>query len=93
MSMLQSSMPISGTSAVMTDDDYDNHSNVGDFTNILVEILGAPFIAWSVLELNLTFGAADSNVDSHRTTLHSPLSPLPPPLPSPPSSAAAEEPT
>jgi len=77
----------------MTDDDYDNHSNVGDFTDILVEILGAPFIAWSVLDLNLTFGDTDSNVDCHHTTLHSPLSQLPPPLPSPPSSAAAEEPT
>ena len=65
----------------MTDDDNDDDVNIGDFTDILGEILGALFMASSVLDLDLAFGAADSNVDFDRTTLLSPLSPLP--LPSP----------
>jgi len=44
------------------------------------------------LDLDLAFGAVHSNVDLACTALLSPLSPLPPPLPSPPPSAAAGEP-
>ena len=43
------------------------------------------------LDLDLAFGAVDSNVDLACTHLLSPPSPLPPPVPSTPSSAAAGE--
>jgi len=44
------------------------------------------------LDLDLAFGAVDSNVDLARTHLLSTPCPPPPPLPSPSSSAAAGEP-
>ena len=70
-------------SAVTTDDDNDDDANVVNFTDILGEIFDAPFMASSVLDLDLAFGAADSNVDFDGTTLLYPLSPLYPGLHSP----------
>ena len=75
-----------------TDNDDDGDADDGDFPDTLGEILGAPWIASPVLDLELTFGATDSNVDFDRTTLLSALSPLPPLLASLPSSSAAGEP-
>ena len=49
-------------------------------------------MATPFLDLDLSFGAVNSNVELARTHLLSPLSPLSPPLPSPPSCAAAGEP-
>jgi len=66
-------------SAMMTDDDNDNHANDGEFPVTLGEILGATFMASPVLGLDL--GIADSNDDFDRTPLLSLPSPLP--LPSP----------
>ena len=80
-------------SAVLTDNDNDYDANDGDFPDTLGEILGAPFMASPALDFDHAFGAADSNVDFDRTHLLSPPSPLPPSLASPPSSAAAGEPT
>ena len=53
------------------------------------EILGAPFMASPVLDLDIAVGAADPNVDSIALpfSLHSPPSP---PLASPPYSAVGE---
>jgi len=65
---------------------------VGDFDGPLKEILGAAFMAASFLDLDLAFGAVDSIIDFDRTDLLPSLSPLTPPLASPPSSAAAGEP-
>jgi len=76
----------------MTDEDNDDDANDGNLRNNLGEILGATFMASPDLDLDLAFGAVDSNVDFDRTPLLSPLSPLPPPLTSPPSLAAAEGP-
>jgi len=56
------------------------------------EILGASSRATPPLELDLAVAAVDSNVDLACTHLLSPTSPLPPPLPNSPSSAAAREP-
>ena len=78
-------------SAVMTDaNDYDANDN--NFDDTLGEILGASSRVTPSLDLDLAFGAVDSNVDLSCTHLLSPPSPLPPPLPSAPSSAAAREP-
>ena len=62
------------------------------FDGNLGEILGASSMATPSLNLDLAFGAVDSNVDLACTHLLSPRYPLPPPLPSAPSSAAAGEP-
>jgi len=78
-------------SAVMTDDNND-YANVGNLDDTLSEILGASSRVATSLDLDLAFGAVDVNNDFACTSLHSPLSPLPPPIASPPSSAAAGEP-
>jgi len=78
-------------SAVMTDDNNDN-ANVGNLDDTLSEILGASSRVATPLDLDLAFGAVDVNDDLACTSLLSPLSPLPPPIASPPSSAAAGEP-
>jgi len=67
----------------MTNDDNDDDVNDGDFPDTLGEILGATFMATPALNLDLTFAAADSNVDFHRTPLLSSLFHLPRPLTSP----------
>jgi len=79
-------------SAVMTDDEFDDDADEDDFDDTHGEAVGASFRATPSLDLDLLFGAVDSNVDLHRTPLPSPLSPLPPPLASPSPSAAAGEP-
>jgi len=76
-------------SAVLTDDD---DADDGNFDDTLGEILGASFRVTPSLDLDLAFGAVDSNVDLACTHLLSPPSPPPPLLPSAPSSAAAGEP-
>jgi len=76
-------------SAVLTDDD---DADDGNFDDTLGEILGASFRVTPSLDLDLAFGAVDSNVDLACTHLLSLPSPLPPLLPSAPSSAAAGEP-
>ena len=63
-----------------------------DFDGNLGEILGDLSIAMPSFNLDLAFGVVNSNVDLARSHLLSTPSPLPPPLPSPPSSAAAGEP-
>jgi len=52
----------------------------------------ASFRVTTSLDLDLAFGAVDSNANLAGTHLLSPPSPLPPPLPFAPSSAAAGEP-
>jgi len=78
-------------SAVMTDDN-DDDANVGNLDDTLSEILSASSRVATSLDLDLAFGAVDVNDDLTCTSLLSPLSPLPPPIASPPSSAAAGEP-
>ena len=58
----------------------------------LSEILGASSRVATSLDLDLAFGAIDVNDDLACISLLSPVSPLPPPIASPPSSAAAGEP-
>jgi len=79
-------------SAAMTDDEIDDGNDEDDFDDTHGEALGALFRATPPLDLDLLFGAVDSNIDLHRTPLLSPLSPLSPPFASPPLSPAAEEP-
>jgi len=78
-------------SAVMTDDN-DDDANVGNLDDTLSEILGASSRVPTSLDLDLAFGAVDVNDDLACTSLLSPLSPLPPPIASPPSSATVGEP-
>jgi len=78
-------------SAVMTDDN-DDGANVGNLDDILSEILGVLSRVATPLDLDLAFGAVDVTDGLACTSLLSPLSPLPPPIASPPSSAAAGEP-
>jgi len=78
-------------SAMMTDDNGDG-ANVGDLDNILSEILGASSRVATPVDLDLAFGAVDVTDGLPCTSLLLPLSPLPPPIASPPSSAAAGEP-
>jgi len=78
--------------AVMTDDEIDDDADEDDFDDTHGEALGASFMAAPSLDLDLLFGAVDSKVDLYRPPLLSPLFPLPPPLASPPPSAAAGEP-
>ena len=78
-------------SAVMTDDNNDD-VNDGNFDDTLSEILGTSSRVATSPDLDLAFGAFDVNVDLACTSLLSPLSHLPPPTSSPPSSAVAGEP-
>jgi len=78
-------------SAVMTDDNDDDVDD-GNFDDTLSEILGTSSRVATSLDLDLAFGAVDINVDLACTSLLSPLSHLPPPISSPPSSTAAGEP-
>jgi len=77
-------------SAVMTDDN-DDDADDGNFDDTLGEILGASSRVTTSLDLDLAFGAVDSNVDLVCTPLLSPLSPLPPPPACPPPTTAAGE--
>ena len=72
-------------SAEMTGDN-DDDADDSDFDGNLGEILGTSSMATPSVDLDLAFGAIDSNVDLARTHLLSPPSTLPPSLPSPPSS-------
>ena len=72
-------------------DDNDDTADVVNFDDTLGEILGASFRVTPSLDLDLAFSAVDCNVDLACTHLLSPPSPLPPPIPSAPSSAAAGE--
>ena len=72
--------------------DNDDDANDGNFDVPLGHILGASFMAMPSLDLDLAFGAVDSKIDLACTHFLSPPCPLPPPLPSLPSSAAAREP-
>ena len=78
-------------SAVMTDDNNDDIDD-GNFDDTLSEILGTSSRVATSPDLDLAFGAVDDNVDRACTSLLSPLSHLPPPTSSPPSSAATGEP-
>jgi len=78
-------------SAVMTHDNNDN-VDAGNFNDTLSEILGTSSRVANSPDLDLAFGAVDVNIDLACTSLLSPLSHLPPPISSPPSSAAAGEP-
>jgi len=73
-------------SAAMTDDNNDDGDD-GDFDDTLSEILGISSRVATSPDLDLAFGAVDDNVDRSCTALLSPLSHLPPPTSSPPSSA------
>jgi len=73
-------------------EDNDDSANVGNLDDILSDILGASSRVATPLDLDLTFGAVDVSDGLSCTSLLSPLSPLPPPIASPPSSAAAGEP-
>jgi len=70
----------------------DNDANGGIFDDTLCEILGASSRVATSLDLDLAFGAVDVYVDLACTPLLFPLSPLPPPIASPPLSAASGEP-
>jgi len=76
----------------MTDDEIDDDADEDDFNDTHGEALGSSFRATPSLDLDLLFGAVDSNVHLHRTPFLSPLSLHTPPLASPPPSAAAGEP-
>ena len=78
-------------SAVMTDDNNDDVDD-GNFDATLSENLGSSSRVASSPYLDLAFGAVDINVDLACTSLLSPLSHLPPPISSPPSSATAGKP-
>jgi len=73
-------------------DNNDNDANDGNFDDILGKILRASFRDTPSLDLDLAFGAVDSNVDLACARLLFPPSPLPPPCPSAPSSATTGEP-
>jgi len=73
-------------------EDNDDGANVGDLNDILSDILGASSRVATPLDLDLAFVAVDVTDGLPCTSLLSLLSPLPPPIASPPSSAAAREP-
>ena len=75
----------------MTNDNNDDGDD-GNFDDTLSEILGTSSRVATPPDLDLAFGAVDVNVDLACSSLLSPLSHLPPPISSPPSSAAAGEP-
>jgi len=64
----------------MTDNENDDDANDGDFPDTLGEILIAPFMATPALDLDLAFGAADSNVNFDRTLFFLHCPPQHPPL-------------
>ena len=64
----------------MTDNYNDDDADDSDFDDTLGEILGASFMAPPSLDLDLAFGAVDSNVNLDCTNLRPPLSSLPNPL-------------
>jgi len=70
----------------------DESVNVSNLDVILSDIFGASSRVATPLDLDLAFGAVDVTDGLSCTSLLSPLSPLPPPIASPPSSAAAGEP-
>jgi len=72
----------------------DDGTNVGNLDDIFSDsdILGASSRVATPLDLDLAFGAVDVTDGLSCTSLLSPLSPFPPPIASPPSSAAAGEP-
>jgi len=72
--------------------DNNDDADDGIYDDTLSEILRNSSRAAHSLDLDFAFGTVDSNVDPACTPLLSPLSPLPPPLASPPPSAAAGEP-
>ena len=72
-------------SAVMPEDIIDN-VDVGNFDDTLSEIVGPSSRVATSPDLDLAFGTVDVNVDLACTSLLSPLSHLPPPISSPPSS-------
>jgi len=78
-------------SAVMTKDNNDG-ANIGNLDDILSKIFGASFRVATLLNLDLVFGAVNVTDCLSCTSLLSPLSHLPPPISSPPSSAAAGQP-
>jgi len=65
---------------LVADRDNDDDADDGDFDDTLGEILSASFMATPALDLDLAFGAVDSNVDFDSTALLSSLSPHPSPL-------------
>jgi len=73
-------------------EDNDDGANVGNLDDILGDILGASSRVATPLDLDLAFGAVDVTDSLSCTSLLSPVSPLPPPIASPPFSAAAGEP-
>ena len=73
-------------------DDNNYKGDDGNFDDTLSEILGTSSRVATSPDLDLGFGAIDVNVDLTYTSLLSPLSHLPPPISSPPSSAAAGKP-
>jgi len=74
----------------MTEDNIDDVDD-GNFDDTLSDLGTSSRVATSP-DLDLAFGAVDVNVDLAYTSLLSPLSHLPPPISSPPSSAAAGDP-
>jgi len=72
-------------------EDKDDSANVGNLDDILSTILGASSRVATPLDLDLAVGVVDVTDILSCTSLLSPLSPLPPPIVSPPSSAAAGE--
>jgi len=79
-----SGMPLlkKNRASVVITDDNDDDADDGNFDDTLGEILGASSRVATSLDLDLAFGAVDSNLDSlaHHFSLHSPPSPLPSPL-------------
>jgi len=73
-------------------DDNDDGTNVGNLDDILSDILGASSRVATSLDLDVAFGAVDVTDDFTCTSLLSTLSPLPPPIGSPPSSVTTGEP-
>ena len=78
-------------SAVMTNDNNDNVDD-NNFDDTLSEILDTSSRVATSLDLDLVFGTVDVNVDLACTSLLFPLSHLPPPISSPPSSGTTGEP-
>ena len=52
------------------DDDNDDNADDGDFDDTLGEILGASFMGTTSLDLDLAFGAVDSNVEMRDRKVH-----------------------
>jgi len=73
--------------------DNDDDASVVNLDDTLSEILVASSRVATSLDLDLAFGAIDVNDDLACTSLLSPLSPLLPPIASPPSSVAAGSPS